>query len=131
MSHWVKCKSKINNKSILLEALKELKIGVIDSKEIYSQYNRKTSYADIAFVGGAVGMKRGKDGMFSLIGDPYDSKDKLIRSYYGKENELMDLIKGKYLETKVKTDLINSGFDILSTKTKGNNLVEITGMAYM
>jgi len=109
MSHFIKAKVQVKDKSILEKALRSLGLTVYGKAIVEVSHQKET--VDISF-DRSLGMKQMQDGTWELVGDPYYSGNNFLRGFYKKEDQLTKKIAVQYMVEKAKIDLQNANFTI-------------------
>lgn len=111
MSHWVKCKLKVSDEGTLVKALQRMGATNVQTGSHSITQEGTTDTASI-WLDNAVGFKKEADGTYSMIGDPYYSKD--FKKYYQKMNLFEEELTVAYAveDTQLKFDSLNLGFSL-------------------
>lgn len=101
MSHFVKVKSKLTDKDLLVKGLERLGYKVEIGDFVVTEYGQ-SSTAQIK-LDKALGLSLQEDGTYSFVGDPYHATNQKVRNLYNKlDNFTKELTTAYSIEEAIK-----------------------------
>lgn len=122
ISHFIKTKTSIKDRSMLKRALTKMGLTVQEGSFIISQYGT-SEQAEICLEDRALGFQQQKDGTFMLVGDPYHCTNQKLRKYYGRQEQFELDIRTTYNVLEATEQLESMNFTCVenSQGTVGKN----------
>jgi hypothetical protein len=108
MSHWCKCRTKLNDKEFITKALTRLGYTYQEGSFTIKEYG-KSEDAQIK-LDESLGLSQQKDGTWAFVGDPYHCKTQQLRKYYGKITKLKEEVSTAYAIEETKDVLAEQRF---------------------
>lgn len=107
MSHWIKTKTKMVEKKYIMDGLAAMGIKVTENEKIRAAYSSRSSTEDVDIkINEGVGLRQQKDGSWELVGDFYGTN---MSRYYGRDNQFIEELQGKYCVAQAKDKIANLG----------------------
>jgi hypothetical protein len=128
MSHFVKTGTKINQLEYLKKALDRMGI-TFQETETTIKAEGQTSEVQIK-IDECIGLARQKDGTFSMVGDPYYSKQNKVRRYYGKDSVFARDLTTAYSIEQSKGVLEAQGFTCSENEEANADSNQVIQMVY-
>lgn len=116
MSHFIQVRSSMTDLEVIRRALKRMGLEVVGENTKVDQYGQQAEVALLLDKGdnkqGAVGLALQKDGTYSIAGDCYHATNRKLKSFYGKDKQLVDQLETAYAVEKATSRCEELGFYI-------------------
>jgi hypothetical protein len=108
MSHFVKAKTKLSNKTFLMSALTRLGYTAKECNFTVTEYGQ-SSKAEIK-LDKALGLAVQEDGTYALVGDPYHAINQKVRGLYGRLDDFTKELGTAYSIEEATSNLADHQF---------------------
>lgn len=122
MSHFTKIKTKLFDRGLIIEALKEMKQDVDESATTIHGYGGQTQKAEFVVRANKsydIGFVKDKDGSYNIVADWYG-----IRNI--KKQDFFNEIKQKYSLGMVKREMKKKGYKMVKTENQADQAIKVT-----
>ena len=126
MSHFSTIRTKIKNKSKLIEALQLLQYDVQEDQELVNPINHQHEKVKVdVSIGNDIGFRLNKDGVYELVADIQTWKDPVP------PNRFIEKVTQQYAKATILDTIQDKGFTIEKESTTIDNNIEIVATRWV